>query len=505
MEFRLFFAALALGLLCSSYAQPTIGAAPVGSNGAVAGAAQAPPTDDDILSLYDAKMATAMSELSKLSYCGPDIRVSGIGSCTPCKEAGFEITPGRLQTLSFSSGGVENANFMLVGKFTGLLNRSGDVLNTSRAGQAFPPASGCFVSIRGAEDGAASEHEVGLKALVPAGLASCPSCQVHQGFLGVWKAASKKLEATLGANGCGPGGEGIYVTGHGMGGAVAAIVIAQLTNLGYNVLLSYLIEPMRPGNVVFAQWFWAAVQKNHPPVAVFTETNGQDKVPRFPSRSDGYSSLPYEIYRRPPSTEIHLCKSTTESSCITSNVKRGWWYDNSPWLDHVFASYFPQQYILPLPMECGQDVNPIEAQFMWMGVGLKAHVVSLGPDAAGVIFWTSLLGGLCCFCGCCYCVCLAVGCHKPDHHLGHKRIHMAPGYDYDNYGMGCMRNNGPQVYHEGANPLSFICCSNGSGPLGHAPYSGHGVNTAFGGSGAYHAYNNQPFASTYVSSSNPYR
>lgn len=237
-----------------------------------------------------------------------------------------------------------------------------------------------------------------------------------------------------------------------MGGSVAAIIIAQLTALGYNVRLSYILEPMRTGNQAFANWFSTEVSKSHSPVPVFREANGRDKIPRFPSRSEGYVALQYEIYRKPPSTKVHVCQVADDERCISGVKQSGFWYANSPQLDNVIADYFPNHNIMPSQMDCGQEADGFHMQLKKAQNDIFTSIVEGGPGKAKALAFIVLFACCACACGCC---CL---------------VNRHPYYGYG-YGYGSRFGRGYDDHHGDYDGMSFLCCRSRARPPGqYGPY-----------------------------------
>jgi predicted lipase len=83
---------------------------------------------------------------------------------------------------------------------------------------------------------------------------NCEDCLVHHGFLEAWNSlapvVSDELSKALDAN----PGYSTVVSGHSLGGALAALAFASLVNGPFNVTAAYTYGEPRTGNSDFANY-----------------------------------------------------------------------------------------------------------------------------------------------------------------------------------------------------------------------------------------------------------
>uniref|UniRef100_A0A7S4QEP5 Fungal lipase-type domain-containing protein n=1 Tax=Alexandrium monilatum TaxID=311494 RepID=A0A7S4QEP5_9DINO len=352
------------------------------------------PTDEEILALFDKDMARAMSELAFWCYCGTSlVKETTVEQCQSCKAAGFEVSPGSVTALSlpFNETFVD-ANFLLLGEWRRL----------EPIRKAIPARAGCFIAIRGSFNDANWIQNFQVN-LTDAGMASCTGCRVRQGYLDIVLTAKPHVLRWLDAHGCGVGGAPIFVTGHSLGGATAAIFIAVLTDMGYTVALSYLLETTRSGNEAFRDYFRKVVAAGHPPVPVFRMANDADMVLRYPPLEMGYSSLQYEIYSHPPSSQLQVCRVPNDPKCAQHYDNSSWWYQKSLLIAHIVLWYAPGRFQIALQPMCGRG-GPVAEQLAWWLVGWYTNLVGGGyARFVGSVALQALLLLL----PCCACVHLA--------------------------------------------------------------------------------------------------
>ena len=68
--------------------------------------------------------------------------------------------------------------------------------------------------------------------------------------------------------------EGILITGHSLGGAIATIFAADLISIGYDNTIIYTFGAPRVGNSQFTDWFWKYHKGVH-----FRVTQKRDPIP----------------------------------------------------------------------------------------------------------------------------------------------------------------------------------------------------------------------------------
>ncbi|CAE7263214.1 LIP [Symbiodinium natans] len=279
------------------------------------------PTDEEIMALFHPPTALAMGRLAALSYCGNELEPAKVEQCPTCERAGFEVVKGSVKKLFVKFWGNPQANFFILGRFQRISDEAKDV-----------PSKGCFVVTRGSSNKANWVANV-QQALVNPRWSQCPRCRVHKGFHDIYKRALPNIRRYLADNGCRRQGDPVWVTGHSMGGAVSSIMIAGLTGFGYNVALSYVLEPPMTGNKAYRQYFVDVVARSHPPVPVIRLTNGQDTAPSFPFKGR-YEPLPYEFFSDPVWGTHRICRNSSKE-CAEGVDRTQTWASKSLFVDHV--------------------------------------------------------------------------------------------------------------------------------------------------------------------------
>lgn len=140
----------------------------------------------------------------------------------------------------------------------------------------------------------------------------CMNCAVHKGFYKVWQElrthrywdnnGAGGIFEELESIGCGrDSGQQVFITGHSLGGAIAALAMYDMELLGWNVGLSYTFNAPRVGNTNFAIEFEKkfALKRN---VSYFRVTRLKDVVSQVPPKSflgSDYHHVGAEAYYYP--------------------------------------------------------------------------------------------------------------------------------------------------------------------------------------------------------------
>lgn len=248
--------------------------------------------------LYDPKMEQAFAAMAKLTYCGPGpLPLSPYGnagvfpqlaeaSCGKfCESAGFELKTTML--VSEYQNGQKNADFGYISKVV-----------PAKAGTKAPFQ--CVVAFRGTFVNPANSQTNKDNGFVDLVTPSCPQgsgCQVVSGTYQMFTSMSKDIVKSLNALGC-PKGSSIAVTGHSLGGQLAAIAIFMLQDVdGYKVAPSYTFEGSVPFNKEAVQVFERVIGSGG--VSYFRITNTNDQVTRFPSKSS-YVQPGFQVWHNVP-------------------------------------------------------------------------------------------------------------------------------------------------------------------------------------------------------------
>jgi len=228
---------------------------------------------------YSYEWGYTMSELSSLCYSA-EYGIDCVRSfnCTFCKDLGFKIDMDTMDLVTGRNLWDDDATAILVAKVHSTAPESLDF--------------GCLVAVRGSR--VRANWVMNFRFFHDPSYDSrdtCPGCRVETGFNGVWQAAADKVKEKLLQKGCAPRGKNslIYVTGHSLGGAVAAIATMDLYQMGYDPQLINFEAP-RPGNAAFAYWL---KQTGKPQ---FRITFNADPVTAIPPAWVGYSGHGQEMY-----------------------------------------------------------------------------------------------------------------------------------------------------------------------------------------------------------------
>ncbi|KAF5854751.1 hypothetical protein ETB97_012264, partial [Aspergillus alliaceus] len=111
----------------------------------------------------------------------------------------------------------------------------------------------------------------------------CPTCQVHQGFQDAYMSLGDDITSALKTQLNRQPRYSITVTGHSLGGAMAAIASASLAALGYEVTTYTFGEP-RNGDAAFARYLSGLMSDHH----YYRVTHFNDGVPQIPPAILGY-------------------------------------------------------------------------------------------------------------------------------------------------------------------------------------------------------------------------
>ncbi|CRG91706.1 hypothetical protein PISL3812_08757 [Talaromyces islandicus] len=115
-------------------------------------------------------------------------------------------------------------------------------------------------------------------------------CLVHNGFFGAWNSLAAELlpalEKALDAN---PDYSTI-ITGHSLGGAIAQLAFASLSDAKYKVIAAYTYGQPRVGNQAFANYIDGLAGASEDKIGNFHRvTHYNDGVPLLPPRIFGFS------------------------------------------------------------------------------------------------------------------------------------------------------------------------------------------------------------------------
>ncbi|CAE7365380.1 faeA [Symbiodinium sp. CCMP2592] len=356
------------------------------------------PSDEEIMALFHPSIALAMGRLAAYSYCGNKLEAARVEQCPACDRAGFEVVKGSVEKLFVPFHGDPEANFFILGQFVRTNDDAKDV-----------PSKGCFVVTRGSSNKAnwVSNFQMGM---MDPEWSQCPDCRLHKGYFGVYDRALPGIQKYLDAHGCSrEDGDSVWITGHSLGGAVSSIMIAGLTNLGYNVALSYVLEPPMTGNEAYRQYFLNSVARNHQPVPVIRLTNGQDTAPSYPwnTKHAPYVPLPYEFFSDPVWGTHRICRNAS-TDCAAGVDHRQFWPENSIYTDHVILWYAPHHLMTSawrVPQWCTVNPDPVWTYMEFAGVSMYVFIFQAGLWNAVIrslllVILVGILVALCVRCSC---------------------------------------------------------------------------------------------------------
>ncbi|RYO91244.1 hypothetical protein DL762_002230 [Monosporascus cannonballus] len=158
----------------------------------------------------------------------------------------------------------------------------------------------------------------------------CTNCTVHMGFLSSWRTARDDVLPTLKTLRRQYPDHPVYLIGHSLGGAVAALAALELkVVLGWeNIVVTTFGEP-RVGNEGFVNYLDAVFELNEGRKAAENQTyrrltHVDDPVPLLPLSEWGYRSHAGEIFisksELPPEpSDIHLCVGDYDPNCIAGS------------------------------------------------------------------------------------------------------------------------------------------------------------------------------------------
>ena len=146
---------------------------------------------------------------------------------------------------------------------------------------------------------------------------------VHHGFATAFAALQPPLDAAVGrARASSDGrGLGLIVTGHSLGGSVAALFAAHYAALGTELEFLSYGQP-RTGNVAFEAALAKALRSRGP--AAYRVVNKRDVVPHLPPNGTTlgytYRHMPTEVWLTPPDGAPRVCDGSGEDASCSDSV-----------------------------------------------------------------------------------------------------------------------------------------------------------------------------------------
>ncbi|KAH8689923.1 feruloyl esterase A precursor [Talaromyces proteolyticus] len=151
----------------------------------------------------------------------------------------------------------------------------------------------------------------------------CPGgCQVHSGFVGAWNSLAPELmpalESALEAN---PDYRTV-ITGHSLGGALAQLAFASLSNAKYKVVGAYTYGQPRVGNQAFADYIDSLAGASYNKTGIFYRvTHFNDGVPLLPPQILGFTHSLTEFWESTNKSQectTYQCYGQESSECVDS-------------------------------------------------------------------------------------------------------------------------------------------------------------------------------------------
>lgn len=157
----------------------------------------------------------------------------------------------------------------------------------------------------------------------------CASCTAHHGFWQSWlDARDRVLPAVAQATAANPSYQ-LRVTGHSLGGAIAALAAASLRNDNYTVAM-YTFGSPRIGGTKISEYI------TQQPGGNYRVTHWNDPVPKLPPIAVGYVHISPEYYINKPNESVQA----TDVNVYTGLVS---FQGNTRWLSidtHAHMWYF---------------------------------------------------------------------------------------------------------------------------------------------------------------------
>jgi predicted lipase len=185
-----------------------------------------------------------------------------------------------------------------------------------------------------------------LKAAVLEPSALCPGCEVAKGFMQAATSLQPGIEAAVaGVLRARPGSRGVVVTGHSLGAAMAALLLANQSTFSWQRAVQtpvYTFGQPRVGNAAFAEWFSSAA---FPAGSWFRVVHHDDPVPHLPTPAMGFAHVATELWYAEGGTgagQSEVCDGTGEDlQCSAGTLLSGEITDHLTYLTHPICGCVP--------------------------------------------------------------------------------------------------------------------------------------------------------------------
>ncbi|KUJ19447.1 S133a Anfaea-ferulic acid complex [Mollisia scopiformis] len=150
---------------------------------------------------------------------------------------------------------------------------------------------------------------------------SCTNCQVHGGYYLLWESVVDDVQSLLESQTSQYPDYGVVITGHSLGGSLAALAAAQFSSTYENMTVYTMGEP-RTGNAAFASYIDTHFQTNSSETTRFFRcTHANDGVPNLPPLDLGYVHHGLEYWNTDPTgtNTSYICGAETTECCGGQN------------------------------------------------------------------------------------------------------------------------------------------------------------------------------------------
>jgi len=172
----------------------------------------------------------------------------------------------------------------------------------------------------------------------------CDGCRVHSGFYRMWTAVEARVTAAVKRLVAAHPSAKIYLVGHSLGGAMAALAAAHLTysqNLTVSAVWTYG-EP-RAGNDAFRRFY------NQQAHVSWRVTHWKDPVPHLPLMAMGFRHISTEVFYSENSSAYTVCDGSGEDPACANGVG----------LDLFYASDHCEYLTLPVCHPICEGLPPV--------------------------------------------------------------------------------------------------------------------------------------------------
>ncbi|KAL1979820.1 hypothetical protein VTN96DRAFT_5080 [Rasamsonia emersonii] len=151
----------------------------------------------------------------------------------------------------------------------------------------------------------------------------CEGCEVHGGYYLAWVSIVEQVQARLQEQKALFPDYGVVLTGHSLGGSLAALAAAQFSPLFDNITVYTMGEP-RTGNAAFASFIDQRYSTSSPETTRFYRcTHADDGIPNAPPTSDGYVHHGLEYWNLDPTSAENTYVCTEDGAVQCCEAQNG--------------------------------------------------------------------------------------------------------------------------------------------------------------------------------------